>query len=349
MQFEESLPGVEHAPEARAEAPRRGLQPGLGHEVQVDLRPHTGELLRQQLRAFAGGVVREFVGHVRVDELRQQREVVAGRVPEAAPDDDRLDSRIHPHRDDGFFSRSDHDDVVHELILGTPPLSQLLAQRALFLRRHPLHDQHGELMPSPTTTERGFGTGAVTLPQFVADLIGRRQSVFVQGPIDLGHGLCELAAATGAEDLLQTCESVLPGICEIPLHRGEQLEVTCDDVLHGRGTLGLDRPDPPVGLLLDAAPDVQAGLPPGVVGVRVEIGHRRLFPRPASGAFVMERRGGRSRSSSSASPSSTRNLIRSGFVVQGAIPAPGAESRLLHPGASLSSRKARTARCRQDP
>ena len=281
VQLEQSLPGVEHPAEVRAQAAGHLFDRDLGHQVDVELGPDRGELVGQDLGAFLWRALVEPLADRRVDELVEPAQVVGRRVPEPAPDDTGLEGRVHPHRDDGLLAAADHDDVVDELIVRPAPAADVLTQRPLLVGRHPLDHQHLEIA-LVGVTELGLLGGL----DGIADQVGGRPRlgrpvgvVGAEHALDLGGGAGELDGTARAEELLDPAEPVLAGIGPVPLDVAEDLQIVGDRVGHRVGSSRIDRSHPPVGLLLDLGPEVEPGLPPCVVGLRRELGHDDLLVR----------------------------------------------------------------------
>ncbi|WP_254207285.1 hypothetical protein [Nocardia alni] len=261
VQLQHALTGVEHAAEVAAQASGDILHLDLGHEIEVQFRPQLPDRGRQDPRALLGGlVVGQLARHLVVDELREGRQIANGPVREPPPDHHRLQVDVESCGDEGLVPAGHHDQLVHELVVRTPPLADLVAQRPFLVLAHMLDDQHLEIR----TVALG-GLLLLELPRIGrehvqvvgAGVLHIARAVRLRGErtVDPHDRLRELVIAAGGEKPLHTGELRRSRIGPVGLERtefGQQLPADVRPfVFQLSDTAGARQP---VGGLLQPAP-----------------------------------------------------------------------------------------------
>ena len=280
---------MEHPPETVALPAGDTLHIDLGHEVAVEARPQFTQGFGQDLGPRAGGRLRpDRVGDIIVDEVGQRRQVPAAVGGELPPDHRRLQVGVEPGRDHGLLGVGDDHQLVDELVVGTAPGVDLLAEVPLLGLGEGFDGQHLEVFRLAVGGRQPLdaaGVGGQDVVVVEVDQMCLAQAVGLVGQrvVDVADGEGELRVVPGAEDLLELGEQRRAGERPIRLDRyqlGEHIGA-------GRLTVvgGLTGGCPPGELargILQPAPGVGAHLPDTVVGVGVGF-HRgpfgRLFPR----------------------------------------------------------------------
>jgi hypothetical protein len=276
VQLQKTLTGVEHPAEMLAQPAGDVLDLDLGHQVQGELGPQFGQRGGQDLRALVGGLmVGEFIGQFGVHELGQCRQVAGGLVGEPAADHDRVQIDIEACGDQCLVAAGHHHQFVDELVVGTAPAANFLAQHTFLRLGHRLHHQHLEvevILPDvrPLLDRARVGReGVLLVVPGMLDITGA-VGLGGQRPVDPGHRMGELVVAARGEQPLHLGELRRPGVSPIRFQRsepGQQITADANVLLFQPACRG--RPRQPIGGLLQPAPRVTAQLPDTVVRTRI--------------------------------------------------------------------------------
>ena len=210
---------------------------------------------------------------------------MAGPVGEAAADHARLQPEVQPRGHQRVVETRHHDDLVHELVVRAAPPAEFLAQRALLVLGHVLHDQDLEVGPL------GAGAGLVGLARLAAvgvvlgvGVPGLAAPVGVGGqrPVDPGHHRRAPVVLTGREQPAHLVEGLHAREGPEPLDGREDIQRLGDRVgqLLDRTLLGTVQGQLG-GRLLQGGPGVGPDLPQTVVGASWHGNHLRDVPPAA--------------------------------------------------------------------
>jgi hypothetical protein len=174
VQLHQVLDVVEDPADVRG--PRVGgqtLRPLVGHQVHVEFRPQTVNLLGQrgpERRRFDavrlhGQVPREVVGELRKTDLRFEREAVV--------DDDGLKVEVEDGRERGILERRDEDELVDERVFRPAKGLHLPARALAVFGRDGADDEYLEVRPIRARAASRVRRGAGMQRRLPAILVGR--------------------------------------------------------------------------------------------------------------------------------------------------------------------------------
>jgi hypothetical protein len=194
-------------------------------------------------------------------------------VREAPADHHGLQIDVQPCRDERLVATGHDHQFVGELVVGAPPIADLVAQRPLLRFGHRLDDQHLEIQLIGIGDRLLFelpGVGREDVLVVQTDRVDVAGAVRIRGqrPVDPRHGARELVVLPRREEALGSGELRCAGVRPIRLQRGELRQQVGDE----RGVLlravsRCGRPTQTFSRLVEPAPGVRPQLPDGVVRV----------------------------------------------------------------------------------